>query len=319
MSTFATVFQPQLPLPLPKTTWQLFRTLVSGELMPGPVWLKPSHRRKFLFRSLAMPFCTAQYLSRLVRQPFLAQKLHMQPGLPYRLHRPWLSITLDRKQASEAIYWHYDSFTRLLPARLLNGYLSMKGITLALLTGKDGQTCTVRLQADATLDKEGEATLFFCDEQETTLARLTFTLCPFAGKNTLFIGGLQGPKSHVPHEAIHAATKICHGLFPKRLLVETAMVLAQFFAVDEIRAVSNETHIYRCLRYRKKKSQLHADYNSFWVSLGAVVDAKGDFVLPLAMPRKPMDEIASKKRAEYRRRYALLDSLHAQTAAHCQR
>ena len=32
-------------------------------------------------------------------------------------------------------------------------------------------------------------------------------------------------------------------------------------------------------------------------------------MLPLAMPRKPMEEIASKKRAEYRRRYALLDSL----------
>ena len=32
-------------------------------------------------------------------------------------------------------------------------------------------------------------------------------------------------------------------------------------------------------------------------------------MLPLAMPRKPMEEIASKKRSEYRRRYALLDSL----------
>jgi uncharacterized protein VirK/YbjX len=27
------------------------------------------------------------------------------------------------------------------------------------------------------------------------------------------------------------------------------------------------------------------------------------------MPRKPMEEIASKKRSEYRRRYELLDSL----------
>ncbi len=32
-------------------------------------------------------------------------------------------------------------------------------------------------------------------------------------------------------------------------------------------------------------------------------------MLPLVMPRKPVEEIASKKRAEYRRRYALLDSL----------
>ncbi|WP_115509764.1 DUF535 family protein, partial [Enterobacter hormaechei] len=39
---------------------------------------------------------------------------------------------------------------------------------------------------------------------------------------------------------------------------------------------------------------------------------------PPVMPRKSMEEIASKKRAEYRRRYELLDSLHAQTAHRCQ-
>jgi uncharacterized protein VirK/YbjX len=137
---------------------------------------------------------------------------------------------------------------------------------------------------------------------------------------TLYIGGLQGPKSHVPHEAIQGATKACHGLFPKRLLVEAAMMLAQYLDVEAIRAVSNETHIYQSLRYRKKKlRQLHADYNSFWESLGGVVDGQRDFVLPLMMPRKPIEEIASKKRAEYRRRYELLDSLQSQTAARCQR
>jgi len=168
-------------------------------------------------------------------------------------------------------------------------------------------------------DKEGEATLLFCDANDTCLAELTFTLCPFAGKTTLFIGGLQGAKAHVPHEAIQVATKACHGLFPKRLLVETAMTLAQFLHVEEIRAVSNETHIYRTARYRRKKQGLlHADYNSFWESLGAVVDGYGDYVLPLTIARKPMEEIASKKRSEYRRRYALLDTLQQQTAEQCQ-
>jgi uncharacterized protein VirK/YbjX len=88
--------------------------------------------------------------------------------------------------------------------------------------------------------------------------------------------------------------------------------------VQQIRAVSNETHIYRNIRYRRKKQGLlHADYNSFWQSLGAVADASGDYILPLAIPRKPMEAIASKKRAEYRRRYELLDSLHTQTASLC--
>jgi len=139
---------------------------------------------------------------------------------------------------------------------------------------------------------------------------MTFTLCPFEGKSTLFIGGLQGAKAHVPHELIQGATKACHGLFPKRLLVEAVMTLGTTFPVEQIFAVSNATHIYRSWRYRKKKEgKLLADYDSFWLSLGGQRQESGHFALPLTMPRKPMEEIASKKRAEYRRRYGLLDSL----------
>lgn len=192
----------------------------------------------------------------------------------------------------------------------MNGYLSREGVTLLTLTGKDEQQFTLRLCADAFLDKEGEATLAFCDAQQTVLAEITFTLCQIKGTSTLFIGGLQGAKAVVPHEAIQSATKACHGLFPKRLLVEAAMTLGSAIAVEQIIAVSNSTHIYRSWRYRKKKEgKLLADYDGFWLSLGAERADDGNFTLPLVMARKPMEEIASKKRAEYRRRFALLDSL----------
>ena len=95
--------------------------------------------------------------------------------------------------------------------------------------------------------------------------------------------------------------------------MDALLTLATPLSVEHIRAVSNETHIYQSLRYRRKKrDKLHADYNSFWESLSATVDSKGDYVLPLVLPRKTMEEIASKKRAEYRRRYELLDALQQQ-------
>jgi uncharacterized protein VirK/YbjX len=46
--------------------------------------------------------------------------------------------------------------SRQLPATLLKGYLSKQGFTLLTLTGKDEQQFTVRLCADAFLDKEGK-------------------------------------------------------------------------------------------------------------------------------------------------------------------
>ncbi|MGP3593183.1 VirK/YbjX family protein [Vagococcus sp. WN89Y] len=302
---------------LPVSGWQLFRALTSGKLTPGWVWENPAYRRRFLIRSLAMPFSTFNYLRLLARQPLYPQLLHIQPGLPCRVHRPWLSTVMNQKQTAESIFWHYENMLRLLPAKLANGYFSRTGTVLAVLAGKDESLFSLTLRADEGLDREGEATLLLCNAQHNTLAKVTFALCHYAGKNTLYIGGLQGPKANVPHEVIQSATKACHGLFPKRLLLESLMTLAEFLDVEAVRAVSNETHIYRSLRYRKKKKEkLLADYNCFWESLGAIASDNGDYILPHAIARKPMAEIASKKRAEYRRRYVLLDSLRAQIENH---
>ncbi|HHA2083967.1 TPA: VirK/YbjX family protein [Enterobacter asburiae] len=307
-------------LPQPKSGWQLFKNLALGEIAPGLAWEKTAYRRKFMLRSLATPLSTARLLSELAKHPHLMQMLQVQPGLPCRLHRPWLTVNMDRQRALESLSWHYQMMCRQLPATLTHGYLSKQGVTLLTLTGKDEQQFTVRLCADAFMDKEGEATLVFCDSQNTALAEMTFTLCQFEGKSTLFIGGLQGAKAHVPHELIQGATKACHGLFPKRLLVEAAMTLGAAFPVEQIVAVSNDTHIYRSWRYRKKKEgKLLADYDSFWLSIGGEKQDNGNFMLPLVMPRKPMEEIASKKRSEYRRRYELLDNLIQQVKQAAQR
>jgi len=307
-------------LPQPKSGWQLFKNLAFGEIAPGLAWEKPAYRRKFMLRSLATPLITARLLSDLAKHPYLMQMLQVQPGLPCRLHRPWLTVNMDRQRVLESLSWHYQMMCRQLPATLTKGYLSKQGVTLLTLTGKDEQQFTVRLCADAFMDKEGEATLVFCDSQNTALAEMTFTLCQFEGKSTLFIGGLQGAKAHVPHELIQGATKACHGLFPKRLLVEAAMTLGAAFPVEQIVAVRNDTHIYRSWRYRKKKEgKLLADYDSFWSSIGGEKQDNGNFMLPLVMPRKPMEEIASKTRSEYRRRYALLDSLIQQMKQATQR
>ena len=194
-------------LPQPKSGWQLFKNLAFGEIAPGLAWEKPAYRRKFMLRSLATPLSTARLLSDLAKHPYLMQMLQVQPGLPCRLHRPWLTVNMDRQRVLESLSWHYQMMCRQLPATLTKGYLSKQGVTLLTLTGKDEQQFTVRLCADAFMDKEGEATLVFCDSQNTALAEMTFTLCQFEGKSTLFIGGLQGAKTHVPHELIQGATK----------------------------------------------------------------------------------------------------------------
>lgn len=304
---------PSSDAPVTQTGWQLFRALATGALKPGRAWQNPAYRRKFMLRSLMMPISTATLLSNLAKHPDILPMLHAQPGLPCRLHRPWLSLTMDRKQTLDALAFHYQTFAAHLSAPVRMNYFTPQGITLAELSGKNEERFHIRLVAEANLDKEGEATVIFCDEQQTPLAEMTFALCEYLGKSTLFIGGLQGAKANVAHDAIQFATKACHGLFPKRLLLEACTELATFMGMEQIVAVSNTTHIYKSWRYQKKKQgKLFADYDSFWQSLAGEQNADGAFLLPSTIARKPMEEIASKKRSEYRRRYELLDSLQAQ-------
>ncbi|EKK7702734.1 VirK/YbjX family protein [Cronobacter sakazakii] len=298
------------------SAWQLFRLLATGQKTPGLAWENPAYRRKFMLRSLATPFATRRWLSVLARQPMLDALLHAQPGLPCRLHRPWLSVNVSRKAALAALEYHYQHIERLLPDTLMQGHLTRQGSTLATLSGKNDAQYRLDLAAIADLDKEGETTVIFRDANGIVLAEMTFTLCEVDGQSALFIGGLQGAKAWVEHDQIQLATKACHGLFPKRLLLEAVCLLAQHFGVSQILAVSNETHIYRSWRYaKKKKDKLHADYDSFWESLGGEKDARGLYHMPLQVARKSLEEIASKKRAEYRRRYEFLDSMTAQINA----
>lgn len=302
----------------PLTGWSLFTQLLQGTIVPGLAWTHKRYRRKFLLRSLLAPAQTLKHLSRLAAHPQLEQILAAQPGLPCRLHRPWLAVDVSLSQKLSALQQHYQRFPQALPARVVDACLSERGATLATLQAKNEQLFTLRLQACPNQDKEGEITLMLLDAQNAVLAQITFTLFTLQNKSTLFIGGLQGAKSSLGHEAIQSATKDCHGLFPKRLVTEAVMAVGKAFSVEQIIAVSNSTHIYAALRYRRKKKQLfHADYDDFWQSLGGEKDRAGHFQLPLAISRKPMETIVSKKRAEYRRRYALLDQLEAQVALTC--
>lgn len=296
----------------PLTRLGLFFDLLSGKWRPGKFWHQRSFRRKFLLRSLMMPRLSLEWMNVLAQLPELNQLLIRQPRLPVRLHRPYLAANLTRKQKLDAVRYHYSRLYATLSPEELRNYLRGNGLVLAQLQGKDGDTYTLEFTMMISLDKEGDSTILMRNSSGETLAEMTFTLCEYQNQPTLFIGGLQGGKRELPHEEIQKATKACHGLFPKRLVMEAVCQFAQAFNVNQILAVSNETHIYRSLRYRDKKDKIHADYSAFWASVAGECDASGYYHIPCVIPRKSEADIASKKRAEYRRRYQLLDAVPAQ-------
>ncbi|CAI0855883.1 VirK/YbjX family protein [Serratia ficaria] len=311
----------QLSYPLvsarPLNGWQLMTALINGDKAPSNAWKKTSFRLKFLSRSLLNWRTTRGLLSTLAANPLLDEILRAQPNLPCKLHRPYLAANMNKIECLFALRDHYDLLVQRMPLKMRLGHLGRQPFVLASAQGKSGAPVTLELAAIDTLNKEGEATLLLRNANGVMLAEITFALMHYRQQPTLFIGGLQGANHQVPHAEIQQTTKECHGLFPKRLVLEGIGTLARHLGIRQIVAVGNATHIYQNWRYQsKKKDQLHADYDQFWISMGGKPLDSGYFLLPERIARKPIDEVVSKKRAEYRRRYQLLDELEHGLAAH---
>ncbi|MBV6821193.1 VirK/YbjX family protein [Rahnella sp. PD12R] len=308
MTTFSYPSTEKAPL----SGLQLMTALLSCRTVPGPSWKLPRYRFKFLYRALLHPRRTFAMLDYLAHHPQRDEILAAMPSLPCKLHRIYQTANITPEQAMKRITDHYDMIGHCLPDAINHGYLSKKEMAIATLTGKEEQRYAITFNAIARLDKEGEATLTFHNAEGVSIAIVTFSFIEYQGKPTLFIGALQGPKANVDHQEIQRATKACHGLFPKRLVIEALTTLADVTGMTQLVAVGNHTHIYENPRYKKRKGMVFADYDSFWETMEAKPGEDGYFHLPRQIAHRPLEEIASKRRSEYRRRYQLLDDLESQ-------
>ncbi len=226
-----------------------------------------------------------------------------------RLHRPYLAANLSRKQLLEALRYHYALLRGCMSAEEFSLYLNTPGLQLAKLEGKNGEQFTLELTMMISMDKEGDSTILFRNSEGIPLAEITFTLCEYQGKRRCLLADC---KAQMGIRA--SGNPECDESLPRAISQTprdgSGLSVCQRLQVEQIIiAVSNETHIYRSLRYRDKEGKIHADYNAFWESVGGVCDAERHYRLPAQIARKEIAEIASKKRAEYRRRYEMLDAI----------
>lgn len=292
----------------PVTAWELCLSLFTGKYAPNQLWNTRKFRLKFFARSFIMPFSTRKLLKFITEHPHYEQLLVAQPRLPCRLHRPYLSLSMTRRESINAIFHHYKLIEEIFGSGRFLQHLS-EGLCLAEFNGKTGTGYQVIFISTHKSDREREASLRLITKTGDMLCEMTFTVYEKSGKRTLMIGGLQGPSGSHSHEKIQSATKDFSGLFPKKIVYEAMLALAKLLDVKAIFAVSNETHVYHSLRYVNRQKLIHADYSSFWQMLGGALSRDGNFALNIDTFRKDIESIPSRKRSEYRRRYVLLDDL----------
>ena len=130
----------------------------------------------------------------------------------------------------------------------------------------------------------------------------------FTDAHTLLMGNVQGPSlKDVGLDRIRDVTHAAHGMRPPHLLVHTLRVLAAHWGVAHLEGVDPEHHVKG--RWNLRDSRLRFDYRAFWAEHEALRADGGNWRLPLATALRPLEDVPTKRRAMYRRRYAMLEAL----------
>jgi hypothetical protein len=130
----------------------------------------------------------------------------------------------------------------------------------------------------------------------------------FTDAHTLLMGNVQGPSLKDDGlERIRDVTHAAHGMRPPHLLVHTLRVLAAQWGATRLQGVDPENHVKG--RWNLRDSRLRFDYRAFWAEHEATRDVGGNWSLPLDTALRPLEDVPTKRRAMYRRRYAMLEAL----------
>lgn len=171
------------------------------------------------------------------------------------------------------------------------------------------------LCAESGQRKEGLAAVMFNLPGEVPVYQILFWIARDEIINrdnswAMWIGAMQGANVDDARDLIKRITKKCHAYRTKNLILYAAQSVARVFGVKKIFAVTNAG--YYANNHLRRDRKLKTSFSDFWAEVGGVQTSDERFFeLPLVEMRKTVEEIPSHKRAQYRRRFALLDELDA--------
>src|SRR5215831_19630261 len=100
---------------------------------------------------------------------------------------------------------------------------------------------------------------------------------------------------------------------PRDLLIEIFRLSGQVIGLTRILAVSDENRQHRSSYYGDSASKkINVDYNEIWEDRGGIRMDSTCYRLEVQSSERELDAIPAKKRAMYRRRYAMLRALGLQ-------
>ena len=270
-------------------------------------------RFKLVLGRWLFPQSSARWLRFVQHSDILAGAIRALPVAASKIYRPYLSRHLRCADRVDVLIDHYDFLSRAGLADLVRR-AAAGDVELAMVHCKSGALAQVLLSAARDGHREGELCLKLRYQGETIFAASFVLIANEGGQPALMVGRLQGSSCPAARELVRTATRDLFGARPGALLIALARHIADQLGCARVLLVSNHNRIAINLWRRWRIS---ANYDQLWQELGATLRVDGNFeIAPLAAPDIDIEALPSKKRAEARRKLALLDALFASAGAH---
>ena len=259
-------------------------------------------RVKYLWRLAATRRVRGRLLREIAGQPVVEALFRALPRVFY----PVMNHLIDRRLSAEGRLRTTLTSLRVVSQSLGDEAnvraLLTQGITLVELTDQS----RVVLSLNGVSFHEGLWQVGLIGADGLRLYSIGFG---FTEDGVLLMGNVQGPslKGDDGLDRIRDATHAAHGMRPAHLLVHTLRVLAARWDAKGLKGVDPENHVKG--RWNLRDSRLRFDYRGFWEEHEAKRGEDGNWAMPLETALRPLEEVPTKRRAMYRRRYAMLEAL----------
>lgn len=271
--------------------------------------VKPRRERlKLKIGKLLFPEQTHRWLRYVHGHPQLLNQVAHFPKLLTKIYRPYVSKKFRCHDRVDHLITHYELIDKLNLSNLIGRALSHE-LVLVNLQGAIDHPLRVVLGAVSHGHREGEIE-FQLKWLDICIFSMTCSLMATATGVALKIAKVQGSSDTHARELIKSATKACFGARPQTLLLQVVQAFGDSAGCQEIVLVGNQNRVSLNPVRRRKIS---SNYDEIWLEHGAIPNPTGDFSLPSVTQRKlDLTKVPSHKRSQYRKRYALFESVELQ-------
>ncbi len=254
-----------------------------------------------------------------IKSPKLSPIYPYRPRLYIKPLRAYMSTQWTTYRKSKVILDTYDLLTNH-PNKIFEKILTNdSNISLAKFSLKNGSFATASAGYDTRFRKEGEIVIALeCEELGGLISSVAFSFEEI--NNGCFvcrIGCVQGNKSEKLNLS-KEMQKLLYGQRPASLMLFLVQEFIKYLNIEALYGASDsiQANLQKHAIHINKFHNITFNYDKLWQESQGTLQEDGWFELPITLRKRAIDEIKSKKRLMYRKRYALQDCIAQEFCSH---